>query len=347
MNTAGAPDAFVAEQPRSAVLISAVICTYRRPEKLRAAIESLIDQTIAPDSYEIIVVDNNSGDETKAVVRDIEKKQNGAEPQIQYFLEENQGLSYARNTSISLAEAEVIAFLDDDAIASPGWLEGLLTGFNGSSDVWAVGGRVLPIWEKERPSWITDRKLPSLSLLDWGVTPRPLAWPERIIGANCSFRRGAFKEVGLFETNLGRKGKLLLGLEDIELQQRIHDFGKQIVYVPDAIVRHHVPTKRATRRYFLSRDFGNGRSQAIRTAMQAGRWAAVGRATKLLFAIPYKAAKVAIPLRVWTKPLPRFEITTLGTENMMSRVQKIFVDVGFVFQTGLLLTTWARLRRQD
>ena len=329
------------------MLISAVICTYRRPETLLAAIESLIDQTIAPESYEIIVVDNNSGDSTETVVKEVAKKQNGTGATIRYVLESNQGLSRARNTSIEVSNAEVIAFLDDDAVASPGWLKGLLEGFDGSSDVWAVGGRVLPIWEKERPSWITDRKLPSLSLLDWGDRQRPLALPERIIGVNCSFRRSAFEEVGLFETNLGRKGKLLLGLEDIELQQRIHDLGKQIVYVPDALVHHHVPSDRATRRYFFSRDLGNGRSQAIRTAMQAGRWTTVGHAAKLLFVIPYKAVKVAIPLRVSINSFRRLDVRTLGSENMMNRVQKIFVDIGFVFQTSIHLAVWARLRRQD
>ncbi len=347
MTVAPASDVSTATMVNNELLVSAVICTYRRPDRLRAAIESLLDQTMPPESYEVIVIDNKSRDDTQSVVTEIADRLEQGRPRLRYVLEASQGLSHARNRSIAVAQADVIAFLDDDAVASSDWLRTLLSGFDVSSDVWAVGGKVLPIWGTKRPGWLTDGMLPSLSLIDWGDEQKALVWPERIIGVNCSFRRIAFAEVGLFSTDLGRKGDLLLGFEDTEIQQRIHDVGKQVVYVPTALVHHHVPPERITRRYFYNRDYGTGRSRAIRTAMRINKWATIGHAIKLMFTIPYKAAKVVIPFRFSSRSAPQPAIRKLSTESTINRLQSLVGDIGFVVQTGLLLLTWARLRRQD
>ncbi|UCF44277.1 MAG: glycosyltransferase, partial [Planctomycetota bacterium] len=177
-------------------------------------------------------------------------------PQARYILEETLGLSYARNTGVRAARGDIIAFIDDDAEASPGWLEALLEIYDSIPEAWAVGGKVLPIWDAAKPEWLTERYYRSLSLVEWGQSARPLHWPERIIGTNCSFRRRVFTEIGLFDTSLGRLGSALLGEEDREIQQRIHGLGHLVYYTPRAIVHHHVPASRMTREYFDQRSKG-------------------------------------------------------------------------------------------
>jgi glucosyl-dolichyl phosphate glucuronosyltransferase len=245
--------------------VSCVICTYRRPDVLAAAIGSLIDQSIPSTAYEIIVVDNNSGDTTSEVVGRYFLE---TLPKVSYVLEPNQGLSHARNTGVEHARGEIVAFLDDDAEADPNWLAALLEVYDNVPEVWAVGGKVIPIWHGERPSWLTNEMLRSLSLVDWGDDERPMAWSERIIGTNCSFRKQVFAKVGQFATNLGRKSSLLTGNEDTEIQERIHRLGRLVYYTPDAVVHHHVPRERMTKRYAYIRTFGSGRSQAILIARQ-------------------------------------------------------------------------------
>ena len=97
----------------------------------------------------------------------------------------------------------------------------LAKSFRLSDDIWAVGGKTLPLWQTARPDWITDDMLVSLSLRDYGVEPRYLEWPERIIGVNCAFRKDIFQKTGFFDEQLGRKGDTLFDQEDIEIQRKI------------------------------------------------------------------------------------------------------------------------------
>jgi glycosyltransferase involved in cell wall biosynthesis len=250
------------------VRISAIICTYRNPGFLEGAIRSLLNQTLPADQYEIIVVDNNSRDETPDIVRQLAAE---AAPAIHYILETRQGLSHARNTGIEAAQGEIVAFIDDDAEAEADWLSALLDAYDGNPDVWAAGGKILPIWHTaERPAWFTDEFLGWLSLLDWGDESRALVWPERILGTNCSFRKSIFPTVGYFDPKLGRKGKALLGHEDTELQQRIPLNNKIVYYAANAIVYHHVPPQRLTEDYFFQRQSGAARSQMALLIKQEG-----------------------------------------------------------------------------
>lgn len=259
------------EQPESS-RISVVICTYRNPELLEGAIRSLLSQTLSADQYEIIVVDNNSQDQTPEVVQRLGA---GDQPAVRYVLETQHGLSHARNRGVGTAGADIVAFMDDDAEANENWLAALLPAYDRSADIWAVGGKILPIWHTdERPAWWTDEYLGWLSLIDWGDEPRALAWPERILGTNCSFRKSVFREIGDFDPRLGRRAESLLGHEDTELQQRIHLSNKTVYYEPGAIVYHHVPAERLTEDYFLRRQLGASRSQMALVIKQKGYRAA-------------------------------------------------------------------------
>ena len=242
------------------IRVSAVVCTYENQSSLVNTLESLLLQSLPPDQYEVVIVDNNSGDQTAAVA--------ACYPEFRYILEKEVGLSHARNRGIREARGDIVAFIDDDAEADPDWLKSLLEIYDRNPKAWAVGGKVVPIWDAPRPEWLTERYHRSLSLVDWGDQIRPLEWPDRIIGTNCSFRKKAFREIGRFDPKLGRMGDLMLGNEDTEIQERIHRLGHQVVYHPGAVVHHHVPASRMTREYFQKRDQGTRYSQHILSLRQ-------------------------------------------------------------------------------
>lgn len=228
---------------------------------LSDAIQSLLAQTAPSAQYEIIVVDNHSTDDTAAVVQAWQES-HGAE-RLYLLHEPRLGLSNARNAGVQAATGEIIALMDDDGVADVGWLAELTTAYETFPDAWAIGGKIVPVWEGERPSWLTDNLLPQLSMLDLGDTERPLKEGEGLLyGANCSFRRCAFDELGLFRTDLGRYAHQMLGSEETELQTRILRHGKSVVYTPHAIVHHRVTSDRLQPRYFIKLAYGKGRTRA-------------------------------------------------------------------------------------
>jgi glycosyltransferase involved in cell wall biosynthesis len=179
-------------------------------------------------------------------------------------LEENQGLSFARNTGLKKAKGKIIAYIDDDAEASSQWLQELLNGYEHQKNVMSVGGKVEPIWDAPRPEWLDDSFLVQLSILKYSKGSRELVWPERLIGTNCSFRKEVFAKYGLFDTRFGRVGSCLIGGEEVELQQRIKETNDKIFYVDEAIVYHHVPASRMTRDYFEKKLEGHRFTKRIR-----------------------------------------------------------------------------------
>jgi len=244
------------------VRISVVVCTHRNPAGLAQTLDSLAGQSLDKELYEVIVVDNNSQDNTKGLVESY--------PSVRYVFEEKLGLSCARNRGIENARGDIVAFIDDDADASGRWLEELLKVYDSVADAWAVGGKVLPIWDAPKPDWLTEEYYRSLSLVEWGEETRALHWPDRIIGTNCSFRKEVFSSTGNFKPELGRIGSLMLSFEDTEIQQRIGAMGHLVYYTPDATVYHHVPAFRMTEEYFCNRSLGNHISQILMILSEKG-----------------------------------------------------------------------------
>lgn len=236
------------------IKITACICTYNRYDLLPIAIKSLEEQE-STASYEILVIDNSPiNDEIKKYT---EKYKNSSKVKFHWL--ETPGLSNARNYAVSVAKGEIIAFMDDDAIANTNWLDELIYAFESLDDdlVVCVGGRVIPIWESPRPTWLHDWLLGYVSVVDWGNAdkPRYAKDHEWMAGTNISFKVDFLKSHGLFDTKLGRNGdgKTLLSNEEIQISQNIKKNGFKTVYSERAYVDHLVPSNRLSQEWFRKR----------------------------------------------------------------------------------------------
>jgi len=185
------------------IKISAIICTFRRPDYLRHALRSLCEQSLPRDEYEIIVVDNAVEAEAEQVVREFED----GRINLRYLPEENVGLSRARNTGLKAANGRYVAYMDDDARADTNWLEALVAAFEKvSPPPAAVGGRVWLDWHGEKPSWVPERHLSLFTYVDHGDDAHALASNEYLVGANIAFEKDALNAMGGFDPDLGRQG---------------------------------------------------------------------------------------------------------------------------------------------
>ena len=182
---------------------------------------------------------------------------------VKIVVSEGYGLSYARNAGIRSAKGEIIAFIDDDAVADERWLENLIKNYN-DPQVVGVGGLIIPIWQSNRPVWFPEE-------LDWVVgcsykgMPECKSYVRNPIGCNMSFRKDVFEKVGYFKTDIGRLGKKPIAGEEAELSVRImHKIpGAKIVYDPCAVVYHNVPKERTRLKYVMKRSFYEGFSKAL------------------------------------------------------------------------------------
>ena len=248
--------------------ITCAVCTYNSPRTLVATLDSLAEQTLAPERFEVIVVDNGGDPETESVTQ----RAMSAHPNVpmRFVREHKVGLSHARNRGIEESKFDVIAYIDDDARAVPNWLEDLREPFDQDDQIWACGGPVHPDWECERPKWLTDSMLRGLSVVQWGDEDRWLTWPERIIGTNMAFRIETLNALGGFDAKLGRQGNNSVGMEDTVIQEHMFDQGKPTFYAADAAVFHLVPADRCTFRYFFRRSYGHGVSETRMNPQRLG-----------------------------------------------------------------------------
>lgn len=243
------------------MLISIVICTYNRCESLKDTLESLTNQNNDKSfDYEIIVVDNNSKDNTKYVV---ERFRYFLNSKLKYIFEARQGKSYALNSGLNEANGEIIVFTDDDVIASPSWLKNINTAFINNNCI-GMGGKVIPRWPLKAPSWFEWRGKYSISgpvaVHDYGDEPLVYVADMCVpIGANMAYRKSAFERFGYFNISIGRKGNCLGGSEDVEFGKRLLSANEKIVYYPDALVSHIIIPERTNKKYFRKWYFEQGR----------------------------------------------------------------------------------------
>jgi len=251
--TAGERDADRAES------LSVVICAYTiaRWDSLCSAVESVQVQD-GPTSQIVLVIDHC--DELYARASD---RFRNDERVTVHRNTEAPGLSGARNTGVGAAQGDVIAFLDDDADAEPGWALALMRHYK-DRRVACVGGYADPVWAEGRPAWMPQE-------FDWVVGCSYVGQPTRLapvrnpLGCNMSLRRSVIDAVGGFRSEVGRIGSTPVGGEETEMCIRIHSNrgSNQVLFDPEMRVRHHVSIDRATLRYFVRRCHHEGLSKAI------------------------------------------------------------------------------------
>jgi glycosyltransferase involved in cell wall biosynthesis len=232
--------------------VSVIVCTRHREERLSQCLASLCAQTAARRQFEIIVVDN--GD--RALLRALP-------PGVRSIREEKVGLGAARNRGWRAARGAWVAFVDDDARAAPDWVEQIGRACDRlPSHAGCLGGRVEAVWEVPRPAWLSDELLVNLSVLDLGTPARELRRGESVIGCNLIVRREGLVQVNGFDEAFGRRGKKLLGMEEMLLQRQLARDGWTTHYDPAVVVYHHIGSERLTPRWFLAHAFWNGVSVA-------------------------------------------------------------------------------------
>ena len=245
----------------SALAVSVVIPTYNRSALLRDAVESVLAQDY-DQPFEIVIVDNNSPDDTARVARDLSEAHPGT---VRYVAEPEQGNAHARNRGVRTARGPIIAFLDDDVVVARDWLSVITQALSARPELSFVGGRVLPDWREPPPSWLTPAHWSPLALLDYG--PNELVidrrGPRGLLTANISFRREVFDEVGWFSPELQRVTDRIGSMEDTEFLLRVCRGGKQGRYLPQMVVRAPVDKERLSKAYHRRWHTGQGHFYAV------------------------------------------------------------------------------------
>jgi len=233
------------------ICISVVICTYNRGNLLADALSTACNQTLDPSIYEVIVVDNNSTDNTHGVVEGYRRRFSN----VRYFFEPQQGLSYARNRGWREARGEYVAYIDDDARAGKNWLKtasALLA--NTKPAPLCLGGPILPFYTTTKPIWFKGE------MRTWGDSPRYLRPGESFSGSNMIWRKEIVETLGGFDVRIGVRGDYLsVGEETVLFEKIWHSFEQpHFYYSPELAVHHWVPPAKMTVSYRLKRAFAAG-----------------------------------------------------------------------------------------
>lgn len=292
-------------------MVSVVICTYNRSERLKKTLRSLKDMAV-PESlnWEVIVVDNNSSDCTQGIVEEYEKT---SQFPVRYFKEERQGLSFARNRGIEESEGEIIAFTDDDVIVDRNWLNRVRETFE-EYDVACIGGKILPIWEKPKPDWLSEELYGFLALLDYGDEVIYMNTPS-IWGANCAVKASVFEKYGGFNTELGRVRHKLYASEEVKFFEKLLENGERILYEPKAVVHHCIPKERLKKNYFRKWKFDEGELIGLLLGEYADR---------SVMGVPYYAIRILI-----VDVFSYFVMPTTRKDRFWSQLS-IFKNLGFI-----------------
>lgn len=246
----------VSHMKNKAILISVIVCTYNRSSLLKNCLLSLEKQTADKNIYEVIVVDNNSNDNTQKIVKDFIKNY----PNIKIVIEKMQGLSYARNRGWKKAKGRYVAYIDDDAYANHDWIAEIVSFTKKYPTVGVFGGPYKKYFLTPPPRWFPDR----YGTLDLGKKIKQIHPPkEWLTGTNMIFNKHVFNKLGGFNTHLGMKGKTTVYGEETELIFRLYKLGEQIYYVPTIKVNHLVAQYKYNMWWLLKNDFYHSYSSSL------------------------------------------------------------------------------------
>ena len=280
--------------------VTVAVITYNRARFLRETLSGLVRQDYPPALWELLVIDNNSTDDTAEVVYAFM----ASTPPPRRVVEVAPGLDCGRNRAVIEAKGDVVVLVDDDILMAPDWLSRLVAPFasENAHQVGVVGGEVVPVFPDGLPPWLEGVHRPLALRPDTGPLG-PGQWP---MGANFAFPRWVFARLGNFDTHLDRRGAQLFGGGDTDMIRRVRAAGLEAWFVPGAKVQHQIPAGRLTFSYAARHAFDSARSRVVercRTLRESRRPAApfllsrgAGSAAKLvLFGV--QAAALFLVLR--------------------------------------------------
>jgi glycosyltransferase involved in cell wall biosynthesis len=311
--------------------VTVIVCTYNRCGSLATALESIAASEMTVSAkWEILVVDNNSSDQTREVVKGFCQRHPGL---FSYVFEKKKGLSNARNTGIRQAKGNVVVFTDDDVTVGTKWLRNLTAEL--SDGQWAgAGGRILAARAFSPPVWFALNGPYSMggvlyAHFDLGGQAGQLDRPPH--GANMAFRKEIFEKYGGFRVDLGPSPGNEIRNDDTEFGRRLMTAGERLRYEPSAEVFHEVVEERLKKDYFLKWWFSYGRAQIRETGVH-GDLAGIPRH---YFSIPHIALR-HLPVRMlqW--------ITALNPPRRFYCKCMVWVAAGWLVETSQL----ARLKRR-
>jgi glycosyltransferase involved in cell wall biosynthesis len=230
-------------------------------------LESAINQDYGSGNFEVLIVDNNSTDETRDVLNGWMSRYRN----IRLLFEPKQGLSHARNLAYKKSKGEIIVYIDDDAQILPDYLMNLEKVFDGEEKVGAVGGPIEIRWLGPVPQWYEPCLDGYFNHLYLGSYRRRIRYPEILYGTNFAFPVRVLERIGGFNPALGRKGKWLWAGEEAEAILKIEKKTDLNVYYDPLIkVRHLLDPARLNQKYLLEKAFWHGRSQCRVEQMYPG-----------------------------------------------------------------------------
>lgn len=229
-------------------IISIVVCTYNRSHLLVKCLESLINQKVDKNIYEVIVIDNNSTDDTQEIGNDYAKNQ----PNIRIVTEKSQGRNQARNRGWQDAKGKYVAYIDDDAIAEPYWIKQIAVFIKKYPKINAFGGPYNAFSVKPFPDWFPE----NYGTLNLGNKVKILN-PENewISGSNIIFNRIIFDKYGGFNTDFGGKGDNIIYGDETEFLVRLKKAKEPVYYVPKICIRHLVAERKLHLWWLLKSDY--------------------------------------------------------------------------------------------
>lgn len=292
-----------------------VIPTYGAGTHLVRVLQGLVEQQYR--DFVAVVVDNNEGPKWATRLG-----QEGLD--VDVISEPRNGLQHARNAGVQVARGNYVAFLDDDGIPTPHWLGNLVAGTK-RHDAMAAGGQVVLEFTSEPPTWIGA---PERALLSELIHPEDLpALPDDlyIVGANMCIDRRAFKMLGEFDPHFDRTAHSLRSSGELEFTRRLQSNGRRVAFVASALVRHQIDATRLTVRYFLSRAYWQGRSDAL----LEGRWGrpeAFGRRN-------WQANIGALSSRAWSL------VRRQTPDEKVVRALSLARECGYCYQSAVLQGT--------
>ena len=237
------------------------ICTYNRANLLKLCIESLNAINFHKSEFEVLVVDNNSSDDTAEICSHIPILY--PELNFRYVVETRQGVGYTRTRCAQEAKGEIVAYIDDDCLAEVNWLKEIVAFYNKHPEAMSTGGRIIPKYLVPVADWFGKYFWGLVGNYDLGSKVFQMEGVRYPSGANMHFRRVAFERYGTFDGNLGRSGKSLMAGEEKAMYLKLIKAKEKVYYLPQVIVYHHVEGNKFDKAYVRKHSFGIGGSERL------------------------------------------------------------------------------------